>query len=551
MKFYLTAYSSSHCEEYTGEREYPCISLVTDDWDDDFKYETLFRLIYKKSQIGIRHEIGSIKIMKSGCDITRFSIPKEFEALGDEYCSLGQDIDFYKRLLDLFGANEAMNILGALRDCATDKKIYNDFKDKPIFKYSLLRFSEAYKALKEAEDIVLGQAYNNEFSFKYKNKFKRSAQEYEVEFDFKPHGSLPHRINVIIGKNGAGKTNLLSNLASNLSGIKKDNGFIDEYQRPPFSKYIVISYNIFDDFNKPFELDESITNYKLLQNCLNNINEQLDYMLSGNEKDIDTSGKIGELISSIEYNAKELQETLDLKEHDINNDKLNNSLFSYVYCGLRTDSGVITLNQMQENLLRNISRIKNIQRIENWKSILIKVIKEEEILDRILEREHGIDLFEGLSSGESIMLFVITSIIANIEEESLLIFDEPEVHLHPNAVCYFMKMFNELLEQFDSYAIIATHSPLIVQEVPSRYVTIFNTSEDNVTHIEKLKEECFGENISNITNYIFDIAEYESNYKGYLKKMFEDEGLDKEDIMDMFDNKLAYNALLYLNYLYS
>ena len=62
------------------------------------------------------------------------------------------------------------------------------------------------------------------------------------------------------------------------------------------------------------------------------------------------------------YNIfKEIQ--LFLKEHDINNDKLNNSLFSYVYCGLRTDSGVITLNQMQENLLRNISRIKNIQRI--------------------------------------------------------------------------------------------------------------------------------------------------------------------------------------------
>ena len=174
MKFYLTSYASSHGEGYEGQREYPCISLVTDNWDDDFKYETLFRLIYKKSQMGIRYEIGSIKIMKDGCSKTRFSIPKEFEALGDEYCSLGQDIDFYKRLLDLFGANEAMSILGALRDCATDKKIYNDFKDKPIFKYSLLRFSEAYKALKEAEDIVLGQAYNNEFSFKYKNKFKRS-----------------------------------------------------------------------------------------------------------------------------------------------------------------------------------------------------------------------------------------------------------------------------------------------------------------------------------------------------------------------------------------
>lgn len=550
MRFYVKRYFESHGEEYTGEYEYPHMKLVTDSWDDNYEYETLFKLKYYKSK-AFFYNIGEIKIMRLGYKVTRSNMPLTFERLENDFCSLGQDIDFYKKLRENFSENEVQEILSSLNDCALNDEIYEKFKKEPIFYNSLLRFSEAYKALKEAKNIIYNNYYKNEFYFQYKNKFKRSAQEYEVEFDFKPHGSLPHRINVIIGKNGAGKTNLLSNLASHLSGIKKDNGFIDEDQRPQFSKYIVISYNIFDDFNKPFELDEGVTNYKLLQNGLNSINKQLEHMLSGKEKDIDTSGKIGKLISSIVDNARELQETLDLKGHDINNDKLNNSLFSYVYCGLRTDSGVITLNQMQENLLRSISQIKKIKRIENWKSILIKTIKKEEILDRILEGEYGTDLFEGLSSGESIMLFVITSIIANIEEESLLIFDEPEVHLHPNAVCYFMKMFNELLEQFNSYAIIATHSPLIVQEVPSRYVTIFNTSEDNITHIEKLKEECFGENISNITNYIFDIAEYESNYKGYLKKMFEDEGLDKEDIMDMFDNKLAYNALLYLNYLYS
>lgn len=498
MKFYLTAYASSHCEGYTGEREYPCISLVTDNWDDDFQYETLFRLIYKKSQISIRHEIGSIKIMKNGCDKTRFSIPKEFEALGDEYCSLGQDIDFYKNLLELFGVDEAREILEALRDCATNEKIYNEFKDKPIFKYSLLRFSEAYKALKEAEDIILGQTYNNEFYFKYKNMFKDSRQDYEIEFDFRSHMSLPHRINVLIGKNGAGKTNLLSNLASHLSGVKKDNGFIEENERPQFSKYIVISYNLFDDFNKPFELNEDNNGSK------------------ANEDDFQ-----------------------------------RNALYSYVYCGLRTSTGVITLDEMSEYLLRNIEIAKYKDRIHKWKNILSNIIENEAILAKILNRSANENIFEGLSSGESILLFIVTSIIANIEEESVLIFDEPEVHLHPNAVCNFMKMFNELLEQFNSYAIIATHSPLIVQEIPSRYVTILSKYDNNFTSIEKLEYECFGENISNITNYIFDIAEHESNYKFYLKKMIELEELDKREVNEMFDNKLSYNALVYLNYLCS
>ena len=550
MRFYVKRYFESHGREYTGEYEYPHMKLVTDSWDDNFKYETLFKLKYCISK-DFSWNIGEIKIMRLGYTVTRNNMPLTFESLENDFCSLGQDVDFYKTLRNKFSEKEVKEILNSLNDCALNDDIYEKFKNEPIFYNSLLRFSEAYKALKEAKNIIYNKDYKNEFSFKYKNEFKRSAQEYEVEFDFKPHGSLPHRINVIIGKNGAGKTNLLSNLASNLSGIKKENGFIDDDQRPPFSKYIVISYNIFDDFNKPFELDENANNYRVLQNGVNSINEQLEQMILKKEKDIDISPKINESISNIVHNIKKLQKDLDIQECDINNDKLNNSLFSYVYCGLRTNSGVITLNQMQENLLISIKRIKKIDRIENWKSILIKTIKKEEILDRILKGEYGTDLFEGLSSGESIMLFVITSIIANIEEESLLIFDEPEVHLHPNVICYFMKMFNELLEQFNSYAIIATHSPLIVQEVPSRYVTIFNKFEDDVTHIEKLEEECFGENISNITNYIFDIAEYESNYKGYLKRMFEDEGLDKEEIMDMFDNKLTYNALLYLNYLYS
>ena len=48
-----------------------------------------------------------------------------------------------------------------------------------------------------------------------------------------------------------------------------------------------------------------------------------------------------------------------------------------------------------------------------------------------------------------------------------LLFDEPELHLHQNATANTMRMFYRLLEEFNSYAIIATHSPLIIQEIPS------------------------------------------------------------------------------------
>lgn len=548
MEFFVTVYKSNgyYGKGYKGKLRYPCMVLVTDIWNDDFKYETLFKLYYYRVNNSKRVRkkfIGDIKIMKKGCNITRDNMPLCFEKLEDSFCSLGQSVNFYKNLHECFDEKEALRILNALNDCALSEEVYMEFENEDIFNYSLLRFSEAYKALKEAKNIILDKSYSNEFYFKYRNQFTDSEQEYEIEFDFRPYSHLPNRINVLIGKNGAGKTNLLSNLASNLSGIKKNNGFIDENQRPQFSKYIVISYNLFDDFNSPFEFVKDRKD--ILKTNLCKIERSLEEIKYNNK-----STEVYKLISNIDENIKLLEGYLELKKTDLESSN-RNSLFSYIYCGLKTDSGLITLKEMKENLLKTIKNIKKKNRVEKWKSILIKTIRKDNILDNMLDEGTSNDIFDGLSSGESIMVFVISSIISNIEEESLIIFDEPEVHLHPNAVCYFMKMFNELLVQFNSYAIIATHSSLIVQEVPSRYVTILNKSEDGVTSIEKLPEEYFGENISNITNYIFDIAEHESNYKAYLRKMSQDDGLKKEEIMAVFDNKLSYNALIYLNSLYN
>ena len=62
----------------------------------------------------------------------------------------------------------------------------------------------------------------------------------------------------------------------------------------------------------------------------------------------------------------------------------------------------------------------------------------------------------------------MTELVCNIEKESLILFDEPEIHLHPNAIANVMRMFSKLLEEYDSYAIFATHSPIILQNCHRR-----------------------------------------------------------------------------------
>lgn len=77
---------------------------------------------------------------------------------------------------------------------------------------------------------------------------------------------------------------------------------------------------------------------------------------------------------------------------------------------------------------------RNIEEI--WGNTLSKFIPKEKLeriyneffVDRIyanvVERSY-------LSSGEGILLYSFTQIIAETKKESLVLFDEPELHLHP------------------------------------------------------------------------------------------------------------------------
>jgi predicted ATP-dependent endonuclease of OLD family len=53
-----------------------------------------------------------------------------------------------------------------------------------------------------------------------------------------------------------------------------------------------------------------------------------------------------------------------------------------------------------------------------------------------------------------------------------LLFDEPETHLHPSIIFKLINTLNKLLDDYDSYLIIATHSPIVIQQIPSKKVMI-------------------------------------------------------------------------------
>ena len=60
----------------------------------------------------------------------------------------------------------------------------------------------------------------------------------------------------------------------------------------------------------------------------------------------------------------------------------------------------------------------------------------------------------------------------------------------------------ELINEFESYCIIATHSPIIIQEMFSRDVLIISR-EENIPSVKKIGIESFGESLSVITEEVF------------------------------------------------
>ncbi|ODP27258.1 Protein ea59 [Paenibacillus nuruki] len=223
-------------------------------------------------------------------------------------------------------------------------------------------------------------------------------------------------------------------------------------------------------------------------------------------------------------------------------DKPNSSEdFSYKYYGIRSNNGIISKSQMAVKINDSLHRLNTKDRLMKWKKVLSSIIPLETLEYLITGVPE--EVFKQLSSGQNMILVMITNIMANIKNSSLILYDEPELYLHPDAVMSLTKMLYELLEEYDSYAIISTHSPIILQEIPAKYVRVFEKI-DNKIIIRPLGIESFGEDLTSITEEVFYSSQKDSLYKNFFNKITQD--LSYDEILLLFNNKLSFNAKVYL-----
>lgn len=189
-------------------------------------------------------------------------------------------------------------------------------------------------------------------------------------------------------------------------------------------------------------------------------------------------------------------------------------------------------------------------------NLLALVFEEGEFFEAIEDdidfiSENFGDLYKILSSGQNILIFILTEIISEIRFNSLILYDEPETHLHPNAISLLMQTLFEITSKYNSFCIIGTHSPLVIQELFSRNISILDR-DNNIAIVRKLELESFGENLTAITEEVFGRRDIDKSYVSFLQTLINQKKtydeilsiIESENVPTNLNIKLLINALL-------
>ena len=142
-------------------------------------------------------------------------------------------------------------------------------------------------------------------------------------------------------------------------------------------------------------------------------------------------------------------------------------------------------------------------------------------LDESQFGKQAAQLFRKLSSGHKIVLLTITKLVEKVEEKILVLMDEPEAHLHPPLLSAFIRALSDLLINRNGVAIVATHSPVILQEVPASCVWKI-IRYGMASAAERPEIETFSENVGVLTREVFGLEVTRSGFHRMLTEAIGD-----------------------------
>ena len=489
--------------------------LVIDNWDDWFCFRTMFTLIVFDAS-GDKHVPGSVKIGQAGLLPSAWSetlpqgsrtpnLPTQFSSLNPAvFFSLGQDEDYYATLNTL-EPNFRNSLLVGLCDCAYDLEIFQDHKTEVVMEQSLLRSVHETNVCNRLHRLAHGNVELTRYEFEYTLSSPSSHDHVPrpppttLKFLVEPNSTPPTNVHVIVGRNGVGKTRCIQSLINTLLQRYDEDappGTIcqlgsnrDEWS---FAGLVSVSFSAFDRYSPP------------------------------------PAG--------------------DLR-------------FPATFVGLRAqimaDDGTLidtlkNTQDLEQDFVRSLARCRTEPRRSRWLRAVQTLATDPLFAEADAERLLNLDdevaweetvakFFSRLSSGHAIVLLTTTRLVELVDERTLVVLDEPEGHLHPPLLSAFIRAIADLLVARNGVALISTHSPVVLQEVPRSCVSMLRRIR-TCSYVERPPLETFGESAGVLTREVFGLEVTASGFHQLVSAAARQSNSTFESIEAHFNHQLGAEA---------
>lgn len=454
--------------------------------------------------------MGDIKIGQANFKQGRPPLPESFDTLNDDFFSLGQGELFYESICELDDELKIKILIG-LRDCAFNLQIFSRFRKERVMVRSLLRSISESSVTGRFHRLAHGNPELTSYGFSYLLPEQGDNQTARTSLLFKvvPGSSPPTNVHVLIGRNGVGKTRTLNFMTRALMGFEgTENEPLGEVQFNEkaktdkiFANIVSVSFSAFDPF-KPLPPD--------------------------------TLGPSG-----IRYDYVGLKRATE----EANGGRGAQGVFANKNLPLKTQI------DLGDDLVASLRKVKSGPRLRRWHQAVETLesdpLFKEENISKLLENnsdsaweEDARTLFNKLSSGHGAILLTLTRLVELVDERTLVLLDEPEVHLHPPLLSAFVRALSNLLIQRNGVALIATYSPVVLQEIPKSCAWIMMRFGKE-TQVSRPEIETFGENVGVLTREVFGLEVNKSGFHRLIANAIESEDGDFDAILRMFGSQLG------------
>lgn len=475
---------------------------------------------------------------KFGSDGPAYEIDQRIQAVNQlffpaseypPFFTLLVNLEGYRTMVRSLGREDACAILSALNELVAvgrGAKVpawYNAAVASKTFNTRFLRDSETFFSFHNAAPILRGlefeQLDNISLSFKLAFKLATFENSHEVHFGFDVVKSLASRISVVIGKNGVGKSQTLFHFAKSLIGGSK---FLTDSagMRPHVNRLIAVTSPGETKNTFPTVTWASRIEYRRLHLSRSQWGKHEAGMgstlvqLARSVESIKERDRWKMFVDSVSVIHR--IEELFVKVRTIHND-----------AEPPVRGRPFPLTEMLEG--------DESARLNRW----ARICPRSDICRFVDGREYP------LSSGQITFIRFAAQACLHIENGTVLLFDEPETHLHPNLITEFIRLLDRLLEITGSVAIVATHSVYFVREVPRSQVKVLVESKPGVVEVSPVRLRTLGADVGAISSFVFDEEPFGFLLSELCKRLV-NEGESGHDTLKSLENELPAEAVMHL-----